>query len=135
MKFIHKVRYHKTKAKFDFGLCYFFRSGVMLLLILVRSRSICVLWTHCSFFFRLAYIFVLCQWHKWCNFPVKTQNIRFFQNDRIISVLIFFSHMKLCAVCFLMKVSFELEWNRKFYWYKGIGFLNEICKFVETNWL
>lgn len=40
LKFINKIMDHKRKAMFDFGLCHFFRSGVMLLFTLTENGGI-----------------------------------------------------------------------------------------------
>lgn len=40
LKLINKIMDHKRKAMFDFGLCHFFRSGVMPLFALTESGGI-----------------------------------------------------------------------------------------------
>ena len=57
LKFIQKPRDHKRKAKYNIGLHYFFRSGVMSLdlpkniFILPGSRVIRAVWAHSSILF------------------------------------------------------------------------------------
>ena len=56
LKFIHKVRDHKQKAKFNFRFYHFFCSGVMPLLTLPGRGGICVL-GHIHPFFLILLLF------------------------------------------------------------------------------
>ena len=43
LKFMHKVQDHKRNTLFNFGLCHFFRSGVMLLFVHILPFFISIL--------------------------------------------------------------------------------------------